>query len=150
MKITRRSLLGIGAVAAIGGAGGLTFAQGRNLFRHQVHKTVLRYCPDIVFDGDDLTELSDYLQSTFFKGKKLGMLRLYYTLTATVLYHSPFHGMIKGTPLENKLMDRNVMHHFLLSSDYFTDPHTPGRRVKFVRPLDPYEAGCSNPLATLS
>jgi hypothetical protein len=43
--------------------------------------------------------------------------------------------------------DEKVMYDFLMSSDYYL--RAPGERtvVRLIRPLDPYAAGCGNPMA---
>lgn len=41
------------------------------------------------------------------------------------------------------IMEQDIMDKFLTATDFFEGPSTPGRRISLVRPLDPYEAGCS-------
>jgi hypothetical protein len=151
MKTTRRWVLraGIGgmAVAAIGAFGALAVPLVPASRRAMIQRVIYYYAPGIVFDGDDLTTFADYIHRRVLGRELQGLRRLGYYTGTFLLYHSASTRNLVPTPPRILDIDQRIMDAFFLCTDFFEDPVTPGRRISLERPPDPYESGCSNPLA---
>lgn len=149
--ITRRYLLGgSGAVVALVAANATAMPALAAVRRRIVQRVIYHYVPDIVFDDDDLTAFADYVNGTLLSRQEGGLRRLIRYSVKSMVIHSG--GPQKSTPPSPFMeeIDREIVSLFFLCTDFWQGPHRPGQRITLVRPPDPYEAGCSNPLAMLA
>jgi hypothetical protein len=150
--ITRRWVLraatGGAAFAALGAFSALAVPLVPASRRAMIQRVIYYYAPGIVFDGDDLTVFADYIHRTVLGRKLQGLRRLGYYTGTFLLYHSAStRDLVRASP-DVLDIDQRIMDAFFLCTDFFEDPVTPGRRISLERSPDPYESGCSNPLAT--
>jgi hypothetical protein len=147
MKVTRRWVLGcgVGALFAVAlGSAALPFiAAWRRLM---IQRLIYYYVPGVTFDGDDLTEFAAYIHRNVLWRDALGIKRLVYYGSTFLLYHSALRNLVPARGRVSSI-DREIINRFFLCTDFWDAPHTAGRRIALVRSPDPYEAGCSNPLA---
>jgi hypothetical protein len=149
MRIGRRSLLVGGGLsllcAAALGTGALSFTPATR--RLLVQRVIYFYVPNIIFEGDDLAAVTEYIHRVQLTRQNGGMRRLIGYGMATPVIHTPaLAGLAAPTPTMLEI-DQEIINTFFLCTDFWEAPQVPGRRIRVVRPPDPYEAGCSNPLA---
>jgi hypothetical protein len=149
MKIGRRSLILGGGLsllcAAALGSGALSFTPATR--RLLVQRVIYFYVPGIIFEGEDLEAVTKYIHRAQLTRRMGGLRRLISYGMATPVIHTPaLAGLATPTPTMREI-DQEIVNTFFLCTDFWETPHVPGRRIRVVRPPDPYEAGCSNPLA---
>ena len=83
-----------------------------------VQRVIYASVPDIVFEGADLAVVAEYVKRKISAGEEGG----------------------DG-------VDRDILGVFFLCTNYFDRARAPGAPVVVVRSPDPYDGGCSNPLA---
>jgi hypothetical protein len=149
MRIGRRGLLaggGLGLLCAAAlGTGLLSFTPAMR--RLLVQRVIYFYVPGIVFEGDDLEAVTEYIHRVQLTRRNGGMRRLIGYGMATPVIHTPaLAGFAAPTPTMLEI-DQEIINTFFLCTDFWEAPQVPGRRIRVVRPPDPYDAGCSNPFA---
>lgn len=149
MRMQRRTLLlggGLGLLcAAAFGAGVLSFTPATR--RLLVQRVIYFYVPGVVFDGEDLQAVTEYIHRSQLMRRNGGLRRLIGYGLATPVVHTPALAGLAEPTASMQEIDQEIVNTFFLCTDFWEAPQTSGRRIKVVRPPDPYEAGCSNPLA---
>lgn len=148
MKRSRRWILGCGLAALAAGAAALPLLPASR--RRMVQGVVYRYVPGIIFDGDDLTNFAGYIRRRVLSRKSKGLRGLEYYGATFLLYHSAMTAELMGPSAFVSDIDQSILDAFFLCTDFWDGPYQAGRRISMVRPPDPYEAGCLNPLAVTS
>jgi hypothetical protein len=151
MKVTRRWILGFG-VGSLGAAALGSFALPFSAAseRFMVQRVIYHYAPGIVFEGDDLTEFASYIHRKVLRSKNFGLRKLALYGGTFFPYHTASIKSFLPAVRSISNIDQAIMDKFFLCTDFWSAPPTAGRKISLVRPPDPYEAGCSNPLANLA
>jgi hypothetical protein len=149
--ITRRLLLaGGGAVAVLGGTSAAAALSLPAMRRRLVQRVIYHYVPGIIFDGDDLVAFTDHINETLLSRRAGGVRRLIrYGVSSIVVHSWPGQRLVQPSSFMAPI-DREIVSSFFLCTDFWQVPRRPEQRVSLVRSPDPYEAGCSNPLAILA
>lgn len=143
-------LAGGGAAAALGAAGAAAVLSMPALRRRLVQQVIYRHVPGIIFDGDDLAGFADHINATLLSRREGGLRRLIrYGVGSVAMHSAPGRRLVQPSPFMAEI-DREIVSSFFLCTDFWQEPRRPRRRVLLVRSPDPYEAGCSNPLAILA
>ena len=118
---SRRTVLAVTLGALAAGAAGIAVKVRRPAMpdhHRRVQGVIHGSVPGLVFEGGDLAVVADYAKRKFMPAAGGG-----------------------------DTADRDILKVFLLCTNYFDPARAPGGPVVVVRPPDPYEGGCSNPLA---
>jgi len=118
--------------------------------RRMIQRIIYYYAPGILFEGGDLEQFAAYVEREILSPRKLSLRRLDLYAWLFIPYHSVLARRLPRAPNTILVLDQEIMDKFLTATDFFEGPATPGRRISLVRPLDPYEAGCANPVAITS
>jgi hypothetical protein len=151
-KWSRRWLLG-GALAAFGlaaaGAAAILPVSGASR-RWMVQRVISFYAPGTIFEGDDLEQFAAYVERRILARHIQGLRGLDVYAGLSLPYHSALADRLPEAPATLRSIDQQIMDAFFLSTDFFDENRPPGGRVSMLRSPDPYEAGCSNPLANMT
>jgi len=141
--ITRRGLLLGGAVAAIAPA---TVVVGTLITPHEnIMVAYLRHkLPGLAVGRDDLEAHARRFAATIpFEDERFHYAPIL-SVMANPVVEPTLPGRVRG-PYEE--FTRRLMTGFLLSTDFFGTAGAQPSRTRYVAYRDPYELGCSNPLA---
>jgi hypothetical protein len=149
MVISRRRLV-FGAIGALSSAalfGGIR-QSSPNWRDVIVQRVIYAHVPGIVFEGTDLTMITEHVWTTVLTRKLVGARRLLIYGSKSILLGS---SLLKTVPRDDATveLDRKIVGVFFLCTDYL-EQEVPGPRVSVTRCPDPYVAGCSNPFATFN
>ena len=138
------ALASVGVVAAGGAALLPSSAASR---RWMIRRIITFYAPGTIFEGDDFEQFAAYVERRFLARRIQGLRGLDTYAGLFLPYHSALAGGLPEAPTAMRTIDQQIMDSFFLCTDFFEVNRTPRGRVNLVRSPDPYDAGCSNPVA---